>query len=55
MDQTVKSFVERANMARYIGQIKTETDPVKHKVLTTLLAEEKEKQRKSDDGGHMDV
>ena len=47
MDKAVKSFVERANIARFIGQIETETDPVKYQLLTTLLAEEEDKQRGS--------
>jgi len=44
MDQTLKAFVERQNIARFIEQIKTEGDPVKRKLLATLLDEEKAKQ-----------
>jgi hypothetical protein len=44
----LKSFVERANIGRYIEQMKSETDPVKRTLLATLLDEEKAKQVSSD-------
>jgi hypothetical protein len=44
MDDSVKGFVERQNIARYIDLIKTETDPVKRKLLLRLLAAEQTKQ-----------
>jgi hypothetical protein len=44
MDQALKAFIECANIARYIEQIKTETDPFKRALLATLLEEEKTKQ-----------
>jgi hypothetical protein len=37
MDQ----FVERQNIAHYLEQLKTETDPIKRAMLQKLLAEEK--------------
>ncbi len=48
MDQTLKSFIERENIANYIEQIKTEADPVKRKLLARLLDEERAKQVSSD-------
>ena len=44
MDDSVKGFVERQNIARYIELIETETDPVKRKLLLRLLAAEQTKQ-----------
>jgi hypothetical protein len=46
MDDSVKGFVERQNIARYIELIETETDPVKRKLLLRLLAAEQTKQAK---------
>jgi hypothetical protein len=37
-------FVERQNIAHYIKQLKTETDPIRRVMLEQLLAEEKVKQ-----------
>jgi hypothetical protein len=47
MDDTLKAFVERQNVAHYIDQLKAETDPVKRDTLLQLLAEEKTKQIKA--------
>ena len=47
MDQTLKSFIERENVANYIKQLQTEADPVKREVLAKLLDEEKLKQVRS--------
>jgi hypothetical protein len=33
-------FIERKNIAHYIDQLKTETDPTKRNTLQTLLTEE---------------
>ena len=44
MDDTVKAFVERQNIAHYIDQLKIETDPVQRETLLKLLAEEEAKQ-----------
>jgi len=44
MDDSVKGFVERQNMARYIDLFETEIDPVKRKLLLRLLAAEQTKQ-----------
>ncbi len=49
MDRNLKAFVERENIANYIEQIKSKSDPVKRKLLAKLLDEEKAKQVKSDD------
>ena len=43
MDDSVKAFVERQNIAHYIDQLKTETDPVQRDTLLKLLAEEEVK------------
>jgi hypothetical protein len=45
MDDSVKAFVERQNIAHYIDQLKTETDPVQRDTLLELLAEEEAKQQ----------
>ena len=37
-------FVERKNIEHYISQLKAETDPIKRKMLETLLTEETAKQ-----------
>ncbi len=47
MDDTLKAFIERQNVARYIDQLKAETDPVKRDTLLKLLAEEKARQIKA--------
>jgi predicted phosphatase len=44
MDDSAKGFVERLNIAHYIDQLITETDPVKRNMLVKLLAEEVAKQ-----------
>ena len=44
MDDSVKGFVERQNIARYVDLIETEIDPVKRKLLLRLLAAERTKQ-----------
>ena len=46
MDYSAKGFVERLNIAHYIDQLKTDTDPVKRNMLLKLLAEEVAKQVK---------
>jgi hypothetical protein len=46
MDDSVKGFIERQNIAHYIDRLKTETDPVQRDTLLTLLAEEAAKQAK---------
>jgi hypothetical protein len=43
MDDSVKAFIERQNIAHYIDQPKTETDPVQRDTLLKLLAEEEKK------------
>ena len=40
----MEKFIERQNIAHYVDQLKTETDPTKRKILQTLLAEETAKQ-----------
>lgn len=47
MDYSAKGFIERQNIARYIDQLKIETDPVRRDMLSKLLAEEEAKQTKS--------
>lgn len=47
MDESMKSFVKRQNVVRYIDQLKTETDPVKRDSVLKLLAEEEAKQIKA--------
>jgi hypothetical protein len=37
-------FIERQNIAHYVEQLKTVTDPIKREMLQQLLAEEKAKQ-----------
>ncbi|MGC2078180.1 MAG: hypothetical protein WA728_19525 [Xanthobacteraceae bacterium] len=37
-------FIERQNIAHYVEQLKTETDPIKREMLQQLLAEGKAKQ-----------
>ena len=37
-------FIERQNIAHYVDQLKTKTDPIKRAMLQKLLAEEKVKQ-----------
>jgi hypothetical protein len=37
-------FIERQNIAHYVDQLKTQTDPIKRAMLQKLLAEEKIKQ-----------
>lgn len=44
MDDTMKAFIERQNIAHYIEQLKTEADPVQRDTLLKLLAEEEAKQ-----------
>ena len=38
MDEAMNAFVERQNIVHYIELLKTETDPAKRKVVSTLLA-----------------
>ena len=47
MDDSVKAFVDRQNIAHYIDQLKIETDPVRRDMLLKLLAEEEAKQVKA--------
>ena len=47
MEDSVKAFVERQNIAHYIDQLKTETDPVQRETLLKLLAEEKKRRSRS--------
>jgi hypothetical protein len=47
IDDTLKAFVERQNVAHYIDQLKIETDPVQRDMLLKLLAEEEAKQIKA--------
>lgn len=47
MDASVKAFVERQNIAHYLDQLRTETDPVQRDMLLKLLAEEEAKQMKA--------
>jgi hypothetical protein len=47
MDASVKAFVERQNIAHYLDQLRTETDPVRREKLLQLLAEENAKQMKA--------
>jgi hypothetical protein len=47
MDDSVKGFIERQNITHYIGQLKTEIDPVRRDILSKLLAEEEAKQIKA--------
>jgi hypothetical protein len=47
MDNSVKGFIERQNIAHYIDQLKIEADPVRRDMLLRLLAEEEAKQIKA--------
>ncbi len=47
MDNSVKGFIERQNITRYIDQLKFETDPLRRSMLLRLLAEEEAKQIKA--------
>jgi site-specific recombinase XerD len=38
------NFIERLNIAHYLEQLKTVTDPIKREMLQQLLVEEKAKQ-----------
>ncbi len=40
----MEKFVERRNIAHYVDQLSTETDPIKRTMLQRLLAEEKARQ-----------
>jgi hypothetical protein len=40
----MEKFIEQQNIAQYIDQLTTETDPIKRAMLQKLLAEEKVKQ-----------
>lgn len=44
MEDSMKVFVERQNIAHYIDQLKIETDPVRRDMISKLLAEEEAKQ-----------
>jgi hypothetical protein len=54
MDDSVKAFVERRNIAHYTDRLKIETDPVRCDALLKLLAEEEAKHIKPrfDPTGH---
>jgi hypothetical protein len=41
----MNKFIERQNIAHYIDQLKTKTDPTERKTLQELLAEEEAKQQ----------
>lgn len=43
-DLSIEWFVECQNIIRYAEKLKTEIDPLKRKLLTRLLTEEKSKQ-----------
>ena len=43
-DLSIEWFVECQNIVRYAERVKTEIDPLKRKLLTRLLTEEKAKQ-----------
>jgi hypothetical protein len=47
MDDPVRAFVERQNIAHYMDQLKTVTDSVQRDTLLKLLAEEEAKQIKA--------
>jgi hypothetical protein len=47
MDNSVKGFIERQNIARYLDQLKIEIDPVRRDMLSKLMAEEEAKQVKA--------
>jgi|GEM_PF-1503058 hypothetical protein len=38
------TFIERQNIVRFVGLLKSETDPTKRELLQMLLAEEQMKQ-----------
>jgi hypothetical protein len=38
------NFIERLNIAHYLEQLKTETEPIKREMRQQLLAEERVKQ-----------
>ena len=40
----IDKFVERQNIANFVGQLETEADPIKRAMLRRLLTEEKVKQ-----------
>lgn len=44
MDDSLKAFVERQNIANYIEQLRAEADSGQRALLLQLLAEEKAKQ-----------
>ncbi len=46
MDDSVKAFVERRNIAHYIDRLSTEANPAQRDTLLKLLAEEEAKQIK---------
>ena len=48
MDDCARGFIERQNIARYLDQLKIETDPVRRDMLAKLLAEEEAKQIKAE-------
>jgi hypothetical protein len=47
MDDCVKGFIKRQNIAHYIDRLKIEADPVRPDMLLKLLAEEEAKQIKA--------
>ena len=50
MDDTVKAFIERQNVAHYIDQLKAEAHAVKRDTLLKLLAEGKSQADQSRNG-----
>ena len=40
MERSLEDFIERQNIARFADQLKTESDPIKRKILLDLLARE---------------
>ena len=44
----MEKFIERQNIANFLGQLKTEADPIKRTMLQRLLTEEKFKQSSHD-------
>lgn len=47
MNDSVKAFIERRNIAHCVDQLKIETDPVRRDTRLKLLAEEEAKQTKA--------
>jgi hypothetical protein len=47
MDQSMKAFVERQNIVHFANLLKTETDPVKHAMVSRLLVDAEARQVKA--------